>query len=222
MSSDKTYSDGALPLSAHAKAAFDQIYSAQFYSRIPKQGVFMDIGTGIGRDAVAVHNRTKGRLLVVGIEPEAGSYEQACAQYPDKDFVLCQNWDDVGKVKRNRQIAYLAASVQDLSAPPTKLQADFINCSAVLMFVAENERGAFLKGLHRLSKPYHDIFLRWRTDMLKGQMVKVEERDLFRQLVNNGFFLDKKPDFPDGAPLYRDFKWHDTIITPTNSAKVHP
>jgi hypothetical protein len=211
----RTYSKGALPLSAHAKASFDAIYPPQFYNRIPKQGVFMDIGTGIGRDAIAVHNRSKGRLLVIGIEPEEGSYEQACAQYPDKDIVLCHNWDDVGKVKRNRQIAYLAANIQDLETPPPKLKADFINCSAVLMFVPEQEQDQFLQSLHRLSKPYRDIFLRWRTDMLKGQMIKVEERDLVRKLINHSFFPDVKPDFPDGAPLYRDFSWHDMIITPT-------
>lgn len=214
------YSKGALDLSDHAKAAFEQIYSGHFYARLPKQGVFMDIGTGIGRDAVAVHSRSKGRLLVVGIEPEDGSFEKACAQYPDKDFVLCHNWNDVGKVKRNRQIAYLARAVQDLPEPPPKLQADFINCSAVLMFVPEDKREDFLQGLHRLSKPYKDIFLRWRTDALRGQMVKVEERQLIRELLNNNFFPDKKPDFHDGPPFYRDFSWHDAIITPTTKLEA--
>lgn len=219
---EQKYSKGSLGLSDHAKAAFEDIYSGQFYARIPKQGVFMDIGTGIGRDAVAIHNRSKGRLLVIGVEPEDGSFEQACAQYLDKDFVLCHDWDDVGEVKRNRQIAYLARSVQDLPEPPPKLKADFINCAAVLMFVPENEREAFLQGLHRLSKPYHDIFLRWRTDGLRGQMVNVEERNLMRELVNNHFFPDRKSDFPDGPPLYRDFKWHDAIITPTKKPEVTP
>lgn len=212
---EKSYSAGALPPGDHAKIAFDAIYPPQFYSRIPKQGVFMDIGTGVGRDAVAVHARSKGRLLVIGIDPENTAYEQARTQYPDKDIVLCRDWDDVANIKRNRQIAYLVGDVQNLPEPPSKLKADFINCAAVLMFVPEDERNNFLQGLHRLSKPYHDIFLRWRTDELKGQMVAIDERQLVRELLDTGFFPDIKPDFPDPPPHSRDFYWHDAIITPT-------
>lgn len=214
----KSFSDGALPLSDHAKADFDLLYSAHFYDRIPKQGVFMDIGTGIARDAVEIHNRRNGRLLVVGIEPDESAYEQACAQYPDKDIVLCRDWDDVSGIKRNRQIAYLVGEVQNLPEPPPKLKADFVNCSAVVMFVPENERMDFLRGLHDLSKPYTDIFLRWRTEQLKGQMVHIDERRLVNELLRSDFFVDIKPGFWDGPPHYRDFQWHDTIITPTAPA----
>jgi len=209
----KVYDKGSQSREAHAQYNFREIYPGRMLAGIPKQGVVMDIGTGVGRDAVAMHDRANGRLLVVGIDPDEANYHKAVETYPHKDIVLCRDWNDVAKVKRNRQIAYLVAEVQDIPEPPSKLKADFVNCSAVLMFVPEPEQESFLQGLHRLVKPYRDVFLRFRTEMLKEGMTEINLRTLFNRCRMTGFFTDQLPDFPDPPPSSRDFKWHDRLLT---------
>ncbi len=209
----KKYDGGAQSRKAHAQYRFEDIYPARMLASIPKQGIIMDIGTGVGRDAVAMHDRAKGNLLVIGIDPDEANYRKAVATYPDKDIVLCRDWNDVAHVKRNSQIAYLVGEVQKLPEPPSKLKADFINCSAVLMFLPLDEHDVFLKGLQRLTKPYSDIFLRFRTEMLKDSMTKTDPAHLSRQCLNAGFTIDVMPRFPDPPPSNRDFKWHDYLMT---------
>jgi SAM-dependent methyltransferase len=180
---------------------------------IPRSGVVMDIGTGVGRDAVAMHDRANGQLLVVGIEPDESAYETACATYPHKNIVLCRDWDAVAGLKRNRQIAYLVGEVQNLPEPPPNLRADFINCSAVLMFPPPEEHQAFMNGLHRLSRPYRDVFLRFRTEGLREGMTKIDRRVFFNQARMAGFAVDQMFDFPDPPPSSRPFSWHDYMLT---------
>lgn len=209
----KIYDKGAQPRELHARYNFAAIYPARMLAGIPRQGVVMDIGTGVGRDAVAMHDRAKGRLLVVGIDPDEANYRKAVETYPHKDIVLCRDWNDVAGVKRNRQIAYLTGEVQALPEPPPRLRADFINCSAVLMFVPQEQQLAFLQGLHRLSKPYCNVFLRFRTEGLKEGMTPINLRRLYNECRMAGFFIDKMPDFPDPPPSSRDFSWHDHLLT---------
>ncbi len=212
----KVYDKGAQSREAHAQYSFEQIYPARMLAGIPKQGVVMDIGTGVGRDAVALHDRANGRLLVIGIDPDEANYHKAVETYPDKDIVLCREWADVAKVKRNRQIAYLVAEVQELDEPPSKLKADFINCSAVLMFIPEEEQELFLSKLHDMVKPYRDVFLRFRTEELKDGMTQIDMRRLFNRCQMTSFFVDVMPRFADPPPSARDFDWHDHLLTATN------
>lgn len=209
----RIYDKGAQSREVHARYDFAQIYPARMLAGIPRQGVVMDIGTGVGRDAVAMHDRARGRLLVVGIDPDINNYYKAVEAYPHKEISLCRDWNDVAKVKRNRQIAYLVGEVQNIPEPPLQLRADFINCAAVVMFVPQNEHLAFLQGLHRLVKPYRDVFLRFRTEGLKEGMAAINLRALYNECRMAGFFIDKMPDFPDPPPGSRDFSWHDHLLT---------
>ncbi|MDD3022080.1 MAG: class I SAM-dependent methyltransferase [Alphaproteobacteria bacterium] len=209
----KIFDQGSQSRAAHAAYNFGEIYPVQMLAEIPKQGVAMDIGTGVGRDAVAMHNRVNGRLLVVGIDPDESNYYKAVETYPQKDIVLCHDWAAVAAVKRNRQIAYLVAEVQKLEEPPSNLKADFINCSAVMMFIPRDEQQDFLHGLHSLAKPLRDVFLRYRTEMLKNGMTSINQRILFNQCYLAGFAMRKLPDFPDPPPSSRDFVWHDYLLT---------
>jgi SAM-dependent methyltransferase len=206
----KIYDQGAQSRAVHAAYNFTQIYPHRMLSEIPKQGVVMDIGTGVGRDAVEMHDRANGRLLVIGIDPDEANYAAAVQTYPHKDIVLCRDWDDVAGVKRNRQIAYLVTEVQNITPPPARLRADFINCSAVLMFIPQDEQPDFMGKMHDLVKPYHNVFLRHRTDMLKDGMTKIDMKILYNDCYQASFAIDKLPDFPDSK---RDFSWHDHVLT---------
>lgn len=219
--SKQIYDQGAQSRAAHAAYHFSEIYPARMLAGIPKQGVVMDIGTGVGRDAVAMHERANGRLLVIGIDPDENNYRKAVETYPHKDIVLCRAWDEVAKVKRNRQIAYLIGEVQDLPEPPPKLKAEFINCSAVLMFPPPEERPAFMDGLHRLARPYRDVFVRFRTGSLKDGMTKIDLRTFFNQSRMAGFAVEQLGDFPDPPPSSRDFKWHDYLLTAVAKPKIN-
>ncbi len=209
----KTYDSGALPRAIHARAKFDDIYAPDIQAMIPKQGVVMDIGTGVGRDAVAIHNRGGGRLLVIGIDPDEANYHEAVATYPDNEFVLCRTWDDVAKVQPGRQIAYLVREVQDLEEPPSKLKADFINCFAVLMFIPAEEQEIFLRKLHTLSQPARDTLMRYRTVKLKEGMVKIDETGFRQQAQAADFVLEDLPDVPDPPPFNRGFQWKQYRLT---------
>lgn len=213
--SEKIYDQGAQSREMHARYNFRELYPPRMLAGIPRQGVVMDIGTGVGRDAVAMHDQAKGRLLVIGIDPDESNYRKAVETYPHKDFVLCREWADVAKVKRNRQIAYLVAEIQNIPEPPPKLKADFINCSAVLMFPPPEEHQTFIEGLHRLAKPYRDVFVRFRTDMLKDGMARIDLQTFFNQSRMAGFALEKLAEFPDPPPSCRDFRWHDYLLTAT-------
>ncbi len=217
---NKKFDQGAQSREVHAAYNFSEIYPAQMLAEIPKQGVVMDIGTGVGRDAVAMHDRVNGRLLVIGIDPDEANYHKAVETYPHKDIVLCREWADVAAVKRNRQIAYLVAEVQKLDAPPSKLKADFINCSAVMMFIPPEDQQSFMDHLHALVKPYRDVFFRYRTDMLKEGMSYLDEKIFLRRCYASAFAIRKLPDFQDPPPSSRDFKWHDYLLTTFCKPKI--
>ncbi len=214
---EKVYDKGAQSREAHARYRFEDIYPAIMPEWVA-HGVVMDIGAGVARDAVAMHERmrtgTRTKPLVIGIDPDEANYHKAVETYPHKDIVLCRDWNDVAGVKRHRQIAYLIGELQHLPGPPSKLRADFINCSAVLMFVPQDEQAAFVKALHNFVRRRGDVFLRFRTEMLKEGMTKVDMPTLIEQCRSAGFNIDKLPDFPDPPPSSRDFMWHDLLLAP--------
>lgn len=211
------YDSGALPRSVHAQFRFDDFYPERIRSLMSRPGVVVDIGTGVGRDAVAIHTRAgrDGALRVIGLDPDEENFRQAVETYPDKGIVLCRDWDEVAGVDPVHQIAYLVRELQKADAPPDSLRADFINCSAVLMFVSPDEHKACLDSLKNMLEPDGHVFLRFRTEMLKDGMHRIDPETLRGQCRDAGFDIETLPRFADPPPTRRDFKWHDWLLKPT-------
>lgn len=217
-----THAKGSAPTSLHASVDALAFYSDILHLIPTAPGsVIIDFGGGIGRDALAFHDRAGGQAHVVSIDPDPAMLAKAQTQYPGRFDVVVN--DDTGLRSDNRP-KYLQDSLPDLPlfnkiAPD--LKADFALCNAVLMFIKPEEREASLAAMAEHLQPGGHLVIRFRTVDLKEGMHPISEAEIDAVSAKVAFAkaltVETLPPAADPsnrhAPNGDPYLWHQRVFT---------
>ena len=180
---------------------------------IPRKGVLVDVGGGCGRDAMWLNDLSGHKAHVINIEPSADRLSEA-EELSAGRFETRDNWVDAAfPPARPDPFLFLNKALQDLprTQPAAPVQADFVLCNAVLMFIARVDLPLFMQGLKMLAKPGAPVLITLKTEGLRVGMGRITEDDLLHLSQKAGFnSFERLHDQPDS--LGRDFSWQHYIL----------
>ena len=180
-----THAKGSAPTALHASVDPLAFY-ADILPMVPVRpgSVILDIGGGIGRDALAFAARGQG-LEIYSVDPDPHMWTKAQEHYPDR-FVRLED----GPILPITKPAFLEDSLpwlDNLKRLKPDLKADFILCNAVMMFVKPEERQQAINTMAARLSQKGSLVIRFRTEDLKDGMHPISVAEIDRLCLRARF-----------------------------------
>ena len=212
MQDDYSFSKGSLGSDEHAKVRFEDFYS-DILHLIPHEGILIDAGGGAGRDAVAMQERSNGGAMVFSIDPDPARYADSQKIYPGK-ISLANDWDEAQRINAGHQVIFVQDDLQcmdDFNRISNNARGNFVLCNAVMMFIPEEDHQKALNNLRRITLPEGVAVIRYRTENLTADMVRIDHDKFESQCNTAGFYAERTAPLDDA--LGRSHKWHQLILS---------